>query len=521
MITAQHLLTDLGTLTAHAARTWPDGVALRFDPSGESLTFRELDRRSNAVAGHLVRRGVRGRDRVAVMLSNRPEFVLSWLAVCKLGATMVPVNAYSQPFELRYLLEDSGAAAVVTERVYLAVVDQASDLVAERAGVIVCDGEDAGAFQQSVDVGFAPVPPERAANLQYTSGTTGRPKGCVLSHGYWLRIARHLVADEPYLGPADTVLTAQPLYYLDPMWNVSAALMSGATLVVADRFHPSTFWRTVREHGVTFFYCLGAMPTLLLKTPPDAADRDHRVRAIYCSAIPTELHAELERRWGVPWSEMFGMTETGLDIRVRAAEHDELVGTGCIGLPVADREARVVDADGEVAPRGEVGELQLRGTGMMDGYHGKDEATAAAHHGSWLRTGDLVRMDQTSRIYYVGRAKDMIRRSGENISAAEVEHVICLHPKVAMAACVAVPDPIRQEEVKAYVVLDGEGGFQSVPPDELAEFCGRHLAYFKVPRYWTYRDDLPRTPSERVAKRKLDDEPATPTYDRVEQTWSP
>jgi crotonobetaine/carnitine-CoA ligase len=126
-------------------------------------------------------------------------------------------------------------------------------------------------------------------------------------------------------------------------------------------------------------------------------------------------------------------------------------------------------------------------------------------------------MDQTGRIFYVGRAKDMIRRSGENISAAEVEHVICLHPRVTMAACVAVPDPIRQEEVKAYVVPKDGADHQSVPPEELAEFCARHLAYFKVPRYWTYRDDLPRTPSERVAKRKLDAD--APTYDRVEQAW--
>lgn len=507
------MITDLGSLTAHAARTWPDNVALRFDPDGESLTFADVQRRANAVANDLAGRGVRGGDRVAVMLSNRPEFVLAWLASCKLGATMVPVNIYSQPYELRYLLEDSGAVAVITERAHLPVVEQVP--VAGRAGVIVCDGEAGEAFGRRERARFAPVPAERAANLQYTSGTTGRPKGCLLSHGYWLRIARHLVADEPHLGPDDTILTAQPLYYLDPMWNISTALMSGATLVIADRFHPSTFWRTVREHGVTFFYCLGAMPTLLLKTPATDADRDHRVRAVYCSAIPTDLHAELERRWGVPWSEMFGMTETGLDIRVPAAEQAELVGTGCIGRPVADREARVVDADGEVAPRGEIGELQVRGLGMMDGYHGEPEATSAAHQGSWLRTGDLARMDPSGRIFYVGRAKDMIRRGGENISAAEVEQVICLHPRVVMAACVAVPDPIRQEEVKAYVVCGG--GRQSVPPDELAEFCAQHLAYFKVPRYWTYRDDLPRTPSERVAKRKLDAE--APTYDRVEQAW--
>jgi crotonobetaine/carnitine-CoA ligase len=194
-------------------------------------------------------------------------------------------------------------------------------------------------------------------------------------------------------------------------------------------------------------------------------------------------------------------------------DHDELVGTGCIGRPTRDREAMIVDEAGRPVPRGETGELVLRGIGLMHGYHEDPEATARAFSGGWFHTGDLATMDSQGRIFYVGRTKDMIRRSGENISADEVERALLLHPAVRLAAVIAVPDELRGEEVKAFVVLDEEK-----EPDELAEFCAGKLAYFKVPRYWTMTESLPLTPSERVAKGDLR-ESELPTYDRVRRLW--
>ncbi|GHF44134.1 crotonobetaine/carnitine-CoA ligase [Amycolatopsis bartoniae] len=501
-------IDDLATLVRRAAGQWPDKPAWIFDETGEHVTFAEVERRSTRFALAFLELGLRPGERVAVMLRNQPEFPLLWLALAKLGAVLVPVNTNYREFDGAHVLRHSGARFAVAAPEFVDLLSRiAPDTKVERVltvGDLRAESIAAARFEV---VGEQPV------NIQYTSGTTGAPKGCVLPHRYWLTLARGLVADFPAVSPDDTILTAQPFHYIDPQWNVALGLAAGATLVVLDRFHPSTFWAKVREHGVTWFYCLGLMPTLLLRQPESPADREHRVRAISASAIPRDLHAQLEERWGVPWYEAFGMTETGGDIRVSEADHDELVGTGCIGRPTRDREAMVVDDEGRPVPRGETGELVLRGIGLMHGYHDDPEATAKAFRGGWFHTGDLATMDSRGRVFYVGRTKDMIRRSGENISADEVERALLLHPAVELAAVVAVPDELRGEEVKVFIVLRGEA-----TPDELAEFCTTKLAYFKVPRYWAVADTLPRTPSERVAKGELRDSPL-PTYDRVRQAW--
>jgi crotonobetaine/carnitine-CoA ligase len=457
-----------------AAVRWGERPAWTFDPGdgpAEMLTFGAVERRSAAYAQALRERGVARGDRVAVMLDNQPEFPLVWLALMRLGAAMVPLNVRYRSADAGHVVADAGARLAVTSPSY-------ADLLAPLAEVLLVDElVPAGDWEEGpVDVA-APV------NIQYTSGTTGHPKGCVLTHRYWTTLGTSMLREFPYVVDSDVMLTAQPFFYLDPQWNVVTALMSGAHLIVLDGFHPSTFWAKVREHEVTYFYCLAAMPTLLLKMPTDPLDRAHRVRAVQCSAIPPALHADLEERWGVSWFEAFGMTETGADIRVSPEDHDELVGSGCLGRPAAHREVRVDDD----------GQMWLRGPGMMDGYLGQPDPFVDG----WFPTGDLVRLDDQGRIYLDGRLKDMIRRSGENIAAREVEDVLLAHPAVRLAAVVGVPDEIRGEEVKAYVVAPG------VSPDELVDWCAQRLAAFKVPSLWEFRDDLPLTASHRVEKVAL------------------
>lgn len=465
------------TLVDHldlAARQWPDRPAWTFAPEdapAETVSFHQVARRSAAYAQALRERGVQPGDRVAVMLDNGIEFPLVWLALMRVGAAMVPLNVRYRSADVGHVVADSGAELAVTSPAY-------ADLLGTVTVVaLVDDLVPVGEWAQG------PLDPGSPVNVQYTSGTTGHPKGCVLSHRYWTTLGTSMLREFPYVVPSDVMLTAQPFFYLDPQWNVVTALMAGAHLVVLDGFHPSTFWAQVREHEVTYFYCLAAMPTLLLKMPPSPADREHRVRAVQCSAIPPALHADLEARWGVPWFEAFGMTETGADIRVSPEDHDELVGSGCLGRPATHREVRLDEA----------GQMWLRGPGMMDGYLGHPDPFVDG----WFPTGDLARLDDQGRVYLEGRLKDMIRRSGENIAAREVEDVLLAHPAVRLAAVLGVPDEIRGEEVKAYVVAPG------ATAEELTAWCGERLAAFKVPSRWEFRDDLPLTASHRVEKAKL------------------
>ena len=544
---------DLPTALRRAAARWPERTALVFDEAGERLTFAALDARTARVAAALAGSGIGPGDRVAIMLPNRVEWPLAWLGIVRCGAVMVPVNTGYRTADAGFLLHHAGVRAVVTLRRFVPLLLDVRADVGAAFGILCVDGDaedeapdltaligahaaDAGmeAFDfdprnvELIEAHAAHAPPaveiepHTLASVQYTSGTTGKPKGCMLSHSWFMRFAWRVVILHDGLDETDTILTSQPFHYVDPQWNLAVALLSGASLVVLDRFHPSTFWRKVRDHRVTWFYCLGVMPKLMLDTPPSPLDREHSVRRVICSAIPRADHAAIEARWGVPWFEAFGMTESGLDIAVELADHDEAVGTGCIGTPMPGREVRVVDAHDRPVPAGTPGELVLRGVGLMDGYYRNPTATAAAFRNGWLHTGDVVRRDERGRLFYLTRMKDMIRRSGENIAAAEVEEVIMRHPGVRLAAVLAVEDDLRGEEVMAYVV-PGEGvSREEVGPAALSAFCAERLARFKVPRYWHYRDDLPRTPSERIRKEVLraeHEDPTTGAWDHVAGRW--
>ena len=534
---------DLLTALRRAAARWPDRTALVFDETGESLTFAALAARVDRVAAALAGTGIERGDRVAIMLPNRVEWPLAWLALARIGAVMVPVNTGYRSADAGFVLRHAGIRAVVTLRKLVPLLKEVRADIGTAFAILCVDGGtdgdadgstngnavgDAADFASLVEAHAADAPPaveidsHTLVNVQYTSGTTGEPKGCMLSHSWFMRFAWRVTTLHDGLDETDTILTSQPFHYVDPQWNLAVALLSGATLVVLDRFHPSTFWHKVRAHRVTWFYCLGVMPKLMLNTPPSPLDRAHSARRVICSAIPRADHAAIEERWGVPWFEAFGMTESGLDIAVELADHDAALGTGCIGTPMPGREARVVDALDRPVPAGTPGELVLRGVGLMDGYYRNPAATAEAFRNGWLHTGDVVRCDERGRYHYVSRRKDMIRRSGENIAAAEVEEVIMRHPGVRLAAVLAVEDDLRGEEVMAYVV-PGEGvSREEASPTVLAAFCAERLARFKVPRYWKYRDDLPRTPSERIRKEALREEhedPRTGAWDGVDGRW--
>ncbi|WP_242908065.1 AMP-binding protein [Actinomadura terrae] len=485
--------TSLGALLRRRAATAPERPLLRF--GAVTLTVGQVAERAARLANVLRAHGVGRGDRVAVMMPNGAGFPVAWLAIASLGAVAVPVNIGYRSADLTHVIGDSGARTALAGG-----PDAAAALLqagVEQVGVL--DPADAGpapsipgTFDAGTEMGRASAafdPPELGpddlVNIQYTSGTTGFPKGCVLTHGYWLRTAE-LVRDMIGVSETDVDLTAQPFSYMDPQWNTVLCLLTGIPLVILPRFSASTFWKSVREHGVTFFYVLGTMPVFLLRQPPDAADRDHAVRLVLCSGIVPQLHAAMEERWGVPWREAYGTTETGADLYV-PVDDTASVGSGAVGVPVPGKEVRIVD-----------GELAVRGEPMMRGYWNDPAATAERIRDGWLYTGDLARQDERGRFHLVGRRKDMIRRGGENVAAAEVEAVLVRHPAVRAAAVVAVPDALRGEEVKAFVQVS-----ERTDPSELIAFVRERLAPFKVPRFLEYVAEFPMTPSERIAKHLL------------------
>ncbi len=486
-----------GLLSARAQAT-PDAEALRFE--GRSVTYSELEAASRAMAQQLRQHAVGPGDRVAVLAQNGLDAPIAWFAILAARAVAVPVNVTYGARDLGYVLGHSGCSVVLSGPGQSALVDATrSSAPGVRLALTLADGalqsevtEVSGSLLSEVE-----ADPDDPVTIQYTSGTTGFPKGCVLHHGYWLRLAR-TVQGLAGLGPDDVLLTAQPQSYMDPTWNLVLGLLVGAPLVVLPRFSASRFWSEAAACGATFFYCIGTMPLYLLKqTAHPGLDREHRVRLVYCSGIPPSYHREMERRWGCPWRETYGSTELGI-VLAATPDDDASVGSGSMGQPVEGREVSIAREGGR-RNQPDTGELLVRGPDTMLRYHDDPEATRAWSVDGWAHTGDVVRVTERG-FSLVGRTKDMIRRGGENISAAEVEAVLVEHPAVRAVACIPVDDDLLGEEVKAYV-QPCVGA--STSEADLHAFVAERLAPFKVPRYIELVDALPLTQSEKVAKAVL------------------
>jgi crotonobetaine/carnitine-CoA ligase len=517
---------SVGHLLKQSARQFSDKTLFVYE--GAKMTFDETNRRVNQMSNALRGLGIAKGDRVSVMLPNGFEFPIIWLACAKLGAIMVPTNINYKAHDLEYILSDSEAATIVIHQDCLPVLDEVKPNLPLLRNVIVL-GEAPSDYHRyeeivaraSDEFEIKEVEEDDLLNIQYTSGTTGFPKGCMLTHRYWI-ILGTMPIQLYEITSNDVDLTAQPFYYIDPQWNTLLCMAVGIPLVILPRFSPSRFWQAVKDNNVTFFYVLGTMPLLLMKQKEDPElDQNHKVRRVICSGIIPQLHETFEKRWNIPWREVYGSTESGGDLWV-SPDDEESVGSGSLGTPWPTKEAKIVDKNGVEVPNGEIGELVVRGEPMFLGYWGKPEATEEAFSDGWRRTGDLFYKDEKGQYHMTGRLKDMIRRSDENIASAEVEGVLIEHDKIKMAAVVAVPDELRGEEVKAYIVPQEGESKETVPPEEIVEFAKQKLANFKVPRFIEYVDDLPRTPSERVEKHKLvqaKDDLRLDSYDAVDKIW--
>lgn len=526
-IEAEPLPANIGTLLNDAAAEIPDQLAWNFFESGETATYRDLRTRVHAIAHGLSRSGIRQGDHVGVMLPNVAAMPLTWLALTLMGAVMVPMNIAYTPREVAYVVDNGDVSWVIVDASCLPAIEGLDPLPGKlaRERIVVAGEATQGYLRwESLEVDGAGAgdyaPPKTVqlddlANIQYTSGTTGFPKGCMLSHRYWLTISKVNARRDGM--EYKRILCATPFFYMDPQWLLLMTFHQRGTIYVARRQSPSRFMGWVREHRINF--CL--LPYLVLKQPPSPDDKKHDLVRCNVYGLPKVIHQELEDRFDLVAREAFGMTEAGTCLFMPIPAVD-MIGSGSCGKPGPFRQARIVDEDGKPVPVGEIGELQLRGPGMLQGYYKNPEATAAAFDGEWFRTGDLFRQDERGYYYIVGRLKDMVRRSSENIAAREVETVITGLPDVVEVAVVGVPDDVRGEEVKACLVLQPGLTRDDVPPKAIYEHCAQRLAAFKVPRYISYHTELPKTPSGKIAKKVLKDlypDLRAGSYDRVQDKW--
>ena len=496
---------DLVEIVRAACRADPDRPALIFE-DGVSVSRGRLWAEIESFAGYLSERIGPG-DRVAVMMPNRAEFMVTWLAVTACRGILVALNPAARSHDAGHVLRDSTARVAVVDGAHADLFRALQPDCPELAEIIVAaDCEPAGLSAYAA-AGMPDRPDEARGdltNIFYTSGTTGPPKGCAVGHDYWIRFA-DLMADLYDITAADRMICCLQFFYNDPPWMLLLALQAGTSMVAMRRFSVSRYWPVVREHDVTVLFGIASTASLLLKAPPTEDDRRHKVRLSIHVGIPAPLHQELVDRWGVPWVEAYGLTETGVIVSAPVAEADQLIGSGSIGVPCPGADVRIAGPDGTEMPDDQPGEIIVRAPGLMRGYLNRPEVTAETFRHGWLHTGDLGRRDSAGHLYFVGRIKDVIRRGGENIAAAEVETVLRSHPGVLEVAAVPVPDELLGEEVKIHVLLGSGQDSQSVPPAELIAFSADRLARYKVPRFVEYRtEDFDRTPSMRVKKEHLD-----------------
>lgn len=523
---SEPLAPSVGHFLDAAAARGPEDVFLRFFQQDEKYSYREISQQSDRLADGLCGLGVRKGCHVALMIPNGPAFIVSWFALAKIGAVMVPVNFNYTPAELAYVLSDSDSQFFIVEASLQAVLDgiPAEERTVEDADVIVV-GEGASprqSYAALLAAGSAPFRPpcevrdSDLLSIQYTSGTTGLPKGCMQTHRFWLIAS--LVAARAHGQVVENILVTFPLFYLDPQLQVLTALQGHGTAFIARQHSLKKFVGWIKEFKI---HMATITPPVFHAIEARADDADNDLRYIAAFYHKEDTHAALEQRFGALARDAFGMTEIGVGTFTPAVATG-MVGSGTCGLAAPFREARVCDEAGKELPRGETGELCFAGDGILWGYYKRPEANAKAFRGRWFRTGDLARMDEDGYVWIVGRMKDMIKRSGENIAAVEVEGVLAEHPDIVEAAVVAVPDKLRKEEVKAYLILRPGKSSGDVTPDAVAAHCEARLARFKIPRFIAYVDDFPRTPSNKIAKNKLVEAAAdlrAEAYDRRDAVW--
>ncbi|MBL8697888.1 MAG: AMP-binding protein [Alphaproteobacteria bacterium] len=503
---ADHLIPiTLGQLMDARAGEDPGHVYCR--RGDEVFTIGDIAARVNRFANGLLALGLRAGDRVGVMLPNAPDTIVAFLAMVRLGICQVPINVNLRGDALAYLLGHSRLGGLIVDRRYDA--QTAPALAAASIATVIARGGDAPlagrtvrAFEAILAHDDATPPPitttpDDTILIMYTSGTTGAPKGVLVSD----RMLQAAAWAAAWLGdarPGDVFHFWEPIYHIGGAQILIVAMMERVTLAMVERFSASSFMDEIRACGATHLHFLGGVIGLLLKQPPSPLDKQHKVRIAWGGGCPQTLWRAFEERFGVPIHECYGMTEASSFTTVN---RDGRLGS--VGKPLPYFEVRIVDTEGRPLPPRERGEFWVRATEpgvITKGYFDNEAATRSTLVDGWLRTGDVGYTDEDGYFYYAGRTKDSLRRRGENISAWEVERVFTEHPAIAECAVIGVANEIADQDVKLLARLKPDA---HVEPLDLIKWAEPRMPRFQIPRFIHFIDEFPKTPSERIRKEML------------------
>ena len=496
----------------------PTKVAYHF--MGKDTTYAEFEQSVGRFASALQSLGVEKGDNVAFLLGNSPHFLISLYATMRIGAVAVPINPIYTPDEISYIVKNSDAKAIIALDALLPLVEKAAGVFTSVENYIICETQPdtpdklaalPDALKPQVKsftfllttstptTTLVEVSEDDTAIILYTSGTTGHPKGAMLTYKNIYSNARD-VADYLNINTDDRVITTLPVFHVFALTVVvNAPLLVGATLLLVPRFSPQDVFKIAKEHRATIFAGVPTMFNFLYQFPDGKPEDFSTIRLAISggSSLPVALLHNFENKFNVRISEGYGLSEASPVTCFNPIDRERKPGS--IGTNILNVENKVVNELGEEVPVGEVGELIVRGPNVMKGYYKMPEETENTIRDGWLYTGDLARQDEEGYFYIVDRKKDMIIVGGYNVYPREVEEVLFGHPGIVEAAVVGVPDPNFGEEVLAFVVKKDE----SLTVDELRAYCEDKLAKYKVPKSFEFIAELPKNTTGKILRRSL------------------
>jgi len=496
----------LGDIISKTANQKKDKTAAVLDD--QKITYAELEKQSNQLAHGLIDLGIRPSDMVSIMLPNSIQFLVSYLGVIKSGATMVPLNISFKAPAVEYILNNSEAKIIITSKNFLPLIQKCSLETVEK--IILVDGEKSDDYLLLSELADQKVTLPELKNIDqeftaaclYTSGTTGKPKGAMLSHHNLIfdtqKTIEHLKVDD-----SDRYICVLPMFHaFAETVCMLMPLFLGAEIVIVDKFLPEKVLKTIQEKNVTFFAGVPTMYSALLNVKNrELYELSHLNICISGgAAMPQQTMEDFEETFNVKILEGNGPTEASPVAYVNPVDGE--TKTGSVGLPIPETKVKIVDEEDNELPRNEIGEIIVQGEHIMKGYYKMPEETEKTLRGGWLHTGDLGKMDQDGYVYIVDRKKDMINVGGMNVYPREIEEQLYKHPKIREAAVVATKDELRGEIPKAVIVLKDD---ENATEREIQKYCMQYFANYKVPKLVDFIDELPKNATGKIDKKSLSD----------------